>query len=157
MDINWLKYAISRDMHQWNHDSNLGFLWKKERFWEQRAWWHQSFLYTIFCSLDSVLIFKNHTSGVSKGVCTNLSYFLDQMSNFGNSVIIAGPHHGTKQETGAHYTIKSWSEELHRELSLFIGHKIHITSTRESYFLWHSNIRQPKNHAVVCHLGRAPR
>lgn len=44
----------------------------------------------------------------------------------------------------------------HREHALFIEHKIHIASTREGYFLWHSKIRQPEKHAAVCHLGRAP-
>jgi len=84
-------------------------------------------------------------------ICT----FLKLMSNFRSFIIIGGPCHVMKQEIEVPYAFKSWSEELHREHALFIAHKIHITSTRESYFPWHSKIRQPEKHTVVCHLGRA--
>lgn len=91
-----------------------------------------------------MLLLKNHTSKVWKWICT----FLKLMSNFRSFIIIGGPCHVMKQETEVPYTFKSWSEELHREHALFIAHKIHIISTRESYFPWHSKIRQPEKHTV---------
>lgn len=153
IDINGLIPAMSIEMYQWNNDFYLGFLWKTNEIEKQRAWQHETF----------------HTHSLSLGLCVNPQkshlrslqmclYEFISLNKWATSgaLIIAGPRHGTKQETGAPYAFKSWSEELRREHTLFIEHKIHITSTRESYFLWHSTIRQPENHAVVCHLGRAP-
>ena len=43
------------------------------------------------------------------------------------------------------HPMPSKTEELNGEYTLFIEHKIHITSTRESHFLWQSKVRQLKN------------
>lgn len=57
--------------------------------------------------LVSVLLLKNRTSEVCKGVYMNLHSFLKQMINFKNCIIIAGPRHVMKQEIGVPYAFKS--------------------------------------------------
>lgn len=144
------------EMYQWNYDSYLEFVWKISEFEKQRRWQHEIFFYmhSLWLGL-CVNPQKSHLRSLKRCL---YEFKLFPWTNEQLQELYNHCWSSSWYETGNWSTLclQNWSEELHREHTLFIEHKIHITSTRESYFLWHSKIRQPEKHAVVCHLGRAP-